>query len=55
MQAHSQASIENDFLNQIRLVSQNMIIPYFLSPGVYVQFRIRELEKDLQNRESFIF
>ncbi|CAI2355909.1 unnamed protein product [Caenorhabditis sp. 36 PRJEB53466] len=38
--AHSQASIENDFLNQIRLVSQNMIIPYFLSPGVYVQFRI---------------
>lgn len=38
--AQSQASIENEFLNQIRLVSQNMIIPHFLSPGVYVQFRI---------------
>uniref|UniRef100_A0A1I7TLI2 PEX-1N domain-containing protein n=1 Tax=Caenorhabditis tropicalis TaxID=1561998 RepID=A0A1I7TLI2_9PELO len=38
--AQSQASIETEFLNQTCLVSQNMIIPHFLSPGVYVQFRI---------------
>ncbi|CAD6187326.1 unnamed protein product [Caenorhabditis auriculariae] len=36
----SHSTIENEFLNQVRLVSKNMILPYFVSRGIHVQLRI---------------
>ncbi|CAI5456233.1 unnamed protein product [Caenorhabditis angaria] len=47
--AQSQAGIEMNFLNQIRLVSNNMIIPYFVSPGVHVQLRILNIIPQTNN------
>ncbi|CAB3400785.1 unnamed protein product [Caenorhabditis bovis] len=47
--SQSRSNIEANFLDQIRLVSNNMLIPYFVSPGIFVELRILNISPTTNN------